>query len=273
MKLCVVGNSHIGMFRAGLGADISADVTFFALAQGKYGNTELRGSTLVETSAKRREILAGYGLADQIDLADFDGVVFTGSVGGVPAALALAAGMSVSSWPSGQKAMIEARKTAAPSTPLRRPLLSGAAFEAAFEAISRGRRTHRLASALRTNLDLPIFIVPEPLPSAHVTTQKQPLAMRVRQVQKHGDGRALLASLRTARQRAYADIPRLEIIEQPGHTIEQGFLTKPAFTRGAIRIDGVKTHGTEDFIHGNADLGALLLLQVASALEIASKTR
>lgn len=272
MKLCIAGNSHIGMLRAALPDALQPDVTFFATAEGKFGQTELHGSELVETSLKRRAVLADYGLPERVDLGSFDAVIFAGAVGGMVAALHLTAATYVSDWPLGQTAMIEARAPAkataqAPArAPLHHPLLSGRAVEAALEVMLRQRQAHRLASALRAASDVAILIVPEPLLGAHVTEKKTPAGLRARQVKKHREGRALMASVRAARARAYGQIGGLQIIEQPEHTIEAGFLTKPAFTRGALRLDGARTHGTDDVMHGNAALGALLFQRITDTL-------
>lgn len=253
------------MLRAALPDALQPDVTFFATAEGKFGQTELHGSELVETSPKRREVLAGYGLPERVDLGSFDAVVFVGAIGGLVAALHLTAATYVSDWPLGQTAMIEARTSA--QAPLHHPLLSGRAVEAALEVMLRERQAHRLASALRAASDVAILIVPEPLLGAHVTEKKTPAGLRVRQVKKHREGRALMASVRAARARAYGQIGGLHIIEQPEHTIEAGFLTKPAFTRGALRLDGARTHGSDDVMHGNAALGALLFQRITDTLK------
>ena len=100
MKLCVIGNSHVGMLRAAardLGGD-APEITYFAKAGGGIERASLRGSVIAADDPELRAAQARFDMPASVDVVGFDAVVLVAGTASIYSALRLLQGHRVSCW-------------------------------------------------------------------------------------------------------------------------------------------------------------------------------
>lgn len=149
-----------------------------------------------------------------------------------------------------------------------RTLMSRAGFQAALSGIMQGIMGHRLALRLAV-MDKPCFVVGHPRLSIAARADPKTFAGFL-QVGRNGDAAALSALFEAAAVDAFAGVATY--LPQPPHTIGDDVFTADAYRRGAIRLtahDDV-AQPVQDFLHANADYGALLIESLCDNLGIKS---
>lgn len=256
MKLCVIGNSHVGMLRGAMqrpGAEEIA-LTFFAKAGNGIDRATIRGSVI---SAEDPDLAAAqerFGMPGEIDVDGFDGVIFVAGAVSVFHAMKIPIRHQVFGWPS-QRRM-----------PNSLPVISKAAYVAALADQARAGVSYRFARALRAASTVPMFLVPQPYPNAKVLKSIEPRDLIFRRIHVAGDGPALTAGLARALDRIAGEIDGFSVLHQPEETIAEGFLTAPAFTRDAVRVDGNTPQHGADLLHVGPAFGARVMERVHAVL-------
>ncbi|OWU84626.1 hypothetical protein ATO6_13295 [Oceanicola sp. 22II-s10i] len=265
MKLCVIGASHVAMLMLAErdSPTPGLSMTCYAAPAGGIEDAALDGTRLYATTPALRERLDMIGTPHDLDLADFDGVAFVGETASAFSAVALVRKHTVSGWPSGAAALEKAAQPFAP--PLRQPLITVPAYQAALTEALKTRFTFRMVMALRRSSDVPVLIVPQPFPAERMLDGKgnNPVFQRVR---RGGDGPALADALRVAHDRAFAGIANLRVLPQPPATIARHFLTRNEYARDAMRLSLNKPQPEDDFLHTGGTYGALVMGDVSAAL-------
>ena len=262
MKLCVIGNSHVGMLRAAvrLLEPDSPEITFFAKAGAGLENATLDGSVISARDPDLRRAQARFGMPEAVDTAAYDAVILVAGTASIYSALAILQDHRVSGWPS----------CAAHTDPDQSPqkaLISEAAFTAALTDLARAGVSHRYAQALRQASDVPIFLVPQPYPSERVFDSDRPREFGFQRARRHGEGAAIAACLARAIDAAFAPIGGVTVLHQPPETVAHGFTTARAYTRDAVRVDGDTAQHAADLLHVGPAFGAQVLARVYAELE------
>ncbi len=266
MKLCVIGNSHVGMLRAAardLGPD-GPELTFFAKAGAGLEKARIRGSVIAANSRALRAAQARFGMPAQIDVAGFDATILVAGTASVYSALRILQTHRVSGWPSSLAAADPAGPHG-PETP-ERALVSASAFVAALVDETRAGVSFHFAKAIRRASDVPIFVVPQPFPSERVLDSARPRDFGFRRARKNGDGRSIAACLNRAVTRAFSEIGGAAVLRQPEDTIAHGFTTARAYTRDAVCVDGDTPQHIDDLLHVGPTYGKLVLARVQDGL-------
>lgn len=259
MRLCVIGNSHVGMLRAAvreLGAD-APDVTFFAKAGAGLDRATIRGPVIAAEDAGLREAQARFAMPQQVDVSDFDAVILVAGTVSVYSALRLLQSVHVSGWSAGP---------GPGSDPYGRALVSEPAFVAALADEARAGISHRFATALRRASDVAMFLVPQPYPSARVLESARPQEFGFLRARMRGEGNAIAECLARAIDAAFGEIDGLTVLHQPADTVAHGFTTAPAYTRDAVRVDGATPQFAADVLHVGPAFGTRVLARVAADL-------
>lgn len=262
MKLCVVGNSHVGMmlgaWRSGRDALPEAlDLTFFARPGQGVEPSALEGSVLSAATPAMAERLEALGMPTRVDLSAFDGVVFVGNSASAFQGISMLQDHRVLGWRSSRSLVQTLREPLAP--PAKFQLLTPEAYLAALVGAIRAGRTYGLVSHLREVSSIPAYVVPQPHPALAIS-EKRGLFRRFR---RSGDTPAVAGALATAHQAAFADIPDLTIVPQPADTVTDALFTADEFTRGAVRLDGDRKQARRDVLHANRHLGERILSAIA----------
>jgi hypothetical protein len=125
----------------------------------------------------------------------------------------------------------------------------------------------RALRILRRGTDLPILVASQPRPATRLQDLPGHALAVLTQAIKAGDARQVSTMFEDAADIVCAAL-EATFLPQPMQTIADYLLTKPAFTRGAIRLtkEGRYAQPVDDILHANAAYGALILDQVAETL-------
>lgn len=256
MKLCVIGNSHVGMLRGAMRHPGAEDVslTFFAKAGKGIDRATIRGSVISAEDPGLAAAQERFAMPGEIDVDGFDGVIFVAGAASVFHALKIPNRCQVFGWPSQRRMGGDL------------PLISEAAYVAALADQARAGVSYRFAQALRAASNVPMFLVPQPYPNAKVLSSIEPKDLIFRRIQVAGDGPALTAGLARALDLIAGEIDTFTVLHQPEDTVAEGFLTAPVFTRDAVRVDGATPQHGVDLLHVGPAFGSRVLGRVRTAL-------
>jgi len=268
MKLCVIGNSHVGMLRAAareLGDD-GPEITFFAKAGAGIERARVRGSVIAAKDRDLRAAQARFGMPEKVDVAGFDATILVAGTASIYGALRILQACRVSGWPSCRTAP----ENGGPRTPgpLGRALVSEPAFVATLTDHARAGASFHFAEAFRRASAVPIFLVPQPYPSERVFESTRPREYGFLRARRNGDGAAISACLNRAIDRAFGEIGNLTVLHQPTDTIAHGFTTARIFTRDAVRVDGDTAQHAADLLHVGPAFGKRVLARVIEGLRV-----
>ena len=266
MRLCVIGNSHVGMLRAAardLGAG-GPEIGFFSKAGPGLEKATIEGSTIAARDQGLAAAQARFGMPAALDVSAFDAAVFVAGTASVYSALRILQDFRVSGWPS----CVATRENPVPSgpEPPHRALVSEPAFVATLADAARAGISHTFATALRRASDVPMFLVPQPYPSELVFETARPRDFGFLRARAKGDGRAIAACLTRAIDEAFGDVGGVCILHQPEDTIAHGFTTARAYARDAVRVDGDTPQHPTDLLHVGPAFGKRVLARVAASL-------
>lgn len=268
MKLLVVGNSHAAMLMAAHrdSPESGREITFYAKPGMTPGEVALAGTELWANTPEMRERLAALGTPERVDMAAYDALVLVGSTVSTFGAVRLAQSHLVTGWPSAARDM--AQGTESPGAPMPRPMLSGAAYDAALADTIHAGLSHQLLSDLRTQSELPAFVVPQPYPAEAILEpgSKYPV---FRKLHKRGDGPMIARALTRAHEDAFAAMRATTLLIQPRTTVARDFLTGDAYTRGAVRLNIDHRQPSADILHAGPAMGALILDRIDEACRAA----
>lgn len=264
MKYCVIGNSHVGMLRAAArleGAD-TASITYFAKAGAGLDRATVRGSVIAADDPALAAAQSRFGMPREVDVSQFDAVIFVAGTASVFSALQVLQGFRISGWPSER-----GDRAGDAAGPRNRRLLSNAAYVDVLVDRTRSGVSYQFARALRPATERPMFVVPQPYPSERILEMDGPQGVGPRRVLSDGDGAALTAGLVRAVQRAFDEIEAVSVLAQPEDTVVHGFLTARGFGRDAVRVDGNTPQDQMDFLHVGPAFGLRVLERVRRGLE------
>lgn len=251
MKLCLIGDSHAAMLIAAHRADPAGDdLTVFAKPGLTPSDIEIKDGVLRAVSEELRTRLNGMGTSDRLDLRDFDAVVIAGTVPSAFAAVRLQQGHAISGWPSGARALARALSDGAGAP---RPLMTRAAYRAALLALTESSLGATLARAAPG----PALVIPQPFPSDALLQMEGKYPV-FRRVVRNGDGAALAEDLHSAYSRVFSEVQGAACLLQPADTGSHHCLTRADLMRAGPRLAEGGRQETDDILHGNAALGALL---------------
>lgn len=246
MKVCVIGNSHLGALKLardqGIADTNGAALTFFGSHAGTLRSLKLQDNCLVSDDPDVQKWLAfTSGGQTRIDPSLFDAVLVLGCGYGL--------GRAASVYRSHR---LPAHRTSADQE-----LISEAALAAAVADIlanTIGLRVMRLVK--RAAPGKPVAFLPDPIPAKSIIRGDAPwLAAH--------DTLAMFHGLFKSSRKAVAKM--VHVVRQPLDTIEQGF-TAPQFTAGSVKMlpGFVQKHNADEPYHMNAQYGARILTQVLS---------
>ncbi len=267
MKLCVIGNSHVGMLRAAardLGPD-GPEITFFAKAGSGLDKARIRGSVIAADDPELAAAQARFGMPTAIDVSAFDAVILVAGTASIYSALRILQRFRVSGWPSCGHA---SETPGAPGTaPPERALISESAFVASLSDEARTGVSHAFANAIRRASKVPLLLVPQPYPSERVFDSARPQEFGFLRARMNGEGAAVASCLNRAVDAAFGDVPDVVVLHQPADTIAHGFTTAQAFTRDAVRVDGDTQQHATDLLHVGPAFGKRVLARVTARLD------
>lgn len=224
MKICIIGNSHVGALKRGWDR-ISAkhpgtELTFFAHRANGMAALKVEGNSLVpKTDLLKKAIRFTSGGLERITPGDYDVLLLYGL-------------------------------RASPNFASRNQFISAQAARQALVDLTHGRLSSKLLGMLRPLTDRIIYIGHDPLPAASRVRSERPPADYVEGIETLNEG-------------IYRKLGA-EMIAQPVSTIVNGRQTHSDFARGSKRLaigDGRddRAHPEGEDGHMNDDFGEIWL--------------
>lgn len=269
MRICFIGNSHLGCVKLGMdrlrAAFPTVEPTFFASPSNGLAHLHLSGRRLESrTPAIAQQLAKISGGSDHIDLDAYDKVVLVG--------LGLGFNLVGRVYNSHRTARMAWRD--APH------LVSDACFATAIAQAIASSLALRIAAMVHAVRGEPVIILPNPLLSEKILSFRVPRRRR---------GRAAALPLAPARQQArvWQDLsrsgdialvwdvyraalaalpPSMAVQEQPDVTRARTYFTAEAYGHGALRLGTDQGQPAFDVAHMNADFGAEVLRPLLGSL-------
>lgn len=250
MRFCIIGNSHAGALISAHSQQTWRDVEaapelyHFTKPGLDVNHIGISDGYIYARNADLETRLTQTGSPNKLRLANCDAIVLSAMSASMFAAIRL----------------LQSHNLYVPNDdgdlprPGKRAFLSPSAYKASLSQITRSGAAWQFARAIRQASSIPIFVVPQPYPSALVleTIDRYPLFHRMH---KKRLGATLANFLESANRDGFHMIENLHWIAQPQQTIQHGFLTNQIFTRGALRLSGAAEQPKNDVLHANAKLG------------------
>lgn len=266
MRICFVGNSHVGTAKFGwevVAAEYpEVEVWFFGAISNIFVNTAIEGGRLVAKSEEARpSFMRTSGGRDAVVFEEYDLIVLLGPQFGLWLLLDIYAKYR---W-GGQN-----------NTEGNYELVStGYLREVAKARLARSILIrHRDGMTQARNSRLPkVWIYPEPMPSQ--------LALTTTATQKTEFSAAQLAALRQAAKwqdeaslgdafsgacAAFSSSENI-IFEQPPHTRDRHIFTRQEYSKCSV-IPGSQAIRKADFVHTNANFGELMVRQILQRADV-----
>ena len=261
MRIATLGNSHVGMLKAASERPEFDGISFTWMVRqsDRSQNIQITGSEIVDTTTGQAQYM-GPGLAQTIDVSDFDAMILVGNTVLIRDVALLCRSHYVPAWfePRRVKALIASgdseRRVLHPMTEM--------AFKAAICSAIQNDFTHAWATKLQHATNAPLFVVPPPYANAvalHPPAERFPA---LKQMDALAVSDQLAAAFDEAHGDAFAAFGNAYVVAQDRSSVTKGFFTAEAFARGAVRVDPTKPFRDNDVVHGNPDLGALILRKI-----------
>lgn len=257
MRVCVIGNSHVGMLIKSLAETPQDDLTchFFAAPGAGPDVFAITPAGVLSTDDPALvKQFATFRMSTAVDLAACDLIVVVAMMASLFQIKPLLGDHVIHGWP-GSRAALRNGKSG---------LLSEPALCAGLVERIRAGLSYRYVTAIRAVQSTPILVVREPAPSATLldVPGKHPFLKRAA---ASGDALACQAVLTRAHLAAFAGTDNLTILDQPAQTLTPQGLTEHGFTAGAVRLDTRFAQPGSDVLHANATYGSLIWAQIRTA--------
>ncbi|GGH59957.1 hypothetical protein GVY41_15865 [Frigidibacter albus] len=259
-RVLVLGNSHIAAVKA---AHEAAPGCWSALdflgGQGEAlaSVTAEAGVLAPQDEAARQNILHLNG-RDAFALADYDAFVVVGCKLGIYRALAPYRRARFLGLPS-----VARGKVGGYAAPVSRAMF-GMAVQEGVAACLGGALALRIRASVQSGV--PVLIAEQPRPSFDCRRAPDRFG-EVLRAERLRDGPPLTEMFEAG---VRAALPGITLLPQPSKTRAGALFTRPRYGNGSVRLtagDRQYLHPEDDFIHANAEYGALVLDQIAAAVQ------
>jgi hypothetical protein len=268
MRICFVGNSHIGTAKFGWDAVApeypEVEASFFGAISNIFVNTAIEGGRLVGKSEEARQsFMRTSGGRDAVVFEEYDLIVLLGPQFGLWLLLDL-----YDKYRWGGQHNTEGNYE---------PVSTGYLREIAKARLARSiliRYRDKIKGG--GNLSSPkVWIYPEPMPSQLVLTSSA--------TQRAGFSASQLSALRQAAKwqdeaslsNAFSDAcvgfssSEDVVFEQPPHTLDRDIFTRQEYSKRSV-IPGSQAVRKVDFVHTNAKFGELMVRQILDRANVKS---
>lgn len=273
LRLCVVGNSHIGAFKRAwrrIGDDFGdVSLTMFGAPGRRFGDLDVREGRVVAMSMDARASLVATGGGDSIDLADHDALVIVGG----NTRLGAIASLLKTCCPPFMNAELAGRDGAADAERLDRlrsfyrdhdaQPVSEALFRQFARAESAASNTVRLLEAMTRQSAIRLGHVATPFPSSALRSiEPEHVICRIADL-GFGPFFAELA------WKALEDVlpAGTLLVRPPGELLVGGMMTEQSFSQGSARLlDEGSEQREHDLHHMNDRYGEIMLRLMLEAM-------
>ena len=251
----IIGNSHVAMIAKfwRTNPDHFADMNLTFMAQPGDGPKDIRfdGSVMYSTDPGFLQFQKTSGAEPRIDLAKLDFLVIVAcGLSFYPLASIL---RTCHVWGWGPH-----------NYNTQNQLISSACLQAVLTDRLKNTLGANLVETIRCQTAMPIYIVPQPLPSEQLSVLKRK-GGNFRKIELNGINQRAYQAYETALEDVFSPHKNTTIISQPEETIKSNIYTRSSFTKGAVRLYNLNKQQPEtDILHANQDYGGLILDQLAN---------
>ena len=261
MKICMIGNSHIGALKLGwkqIRHSHRHEVSFLGVPGVQIRNLAIEQGTVVPTSDNSRKYFEKTLGAESIELDRYDVVVVVGC------GLNLIGALSVTSRWRPYTLVDETAR----DDQTQFDLVSDRLFAEILSSKIRKSLANRYITKMARQGAARVLYVTTPLPSSEIRLKPQEDPVKDLVAGAHGP--AVASLYRDAIEQVMG---RDKVVFPPADVLVDGAMTDMRYSRGSLRLDGKREHPEDDMHHMNADYGALVLEAVFSRLAGAAGVR
>ena len=233
--------------------DHFADMNLTFMAQSGAGPKEIQfdGTVMYSTDPDFLQFQKVFGTQSRIDLAKFDFLVI------------VACGLSF--YPlAGILRTCHVWGWGPYDYNTRNQLISFACLQTALRDRLKNTLGANLVETIRRRTAIPIYIVPQPLPSEQLATIKEK-GGNFRKIEMNGINQHAYQAYETALEYVFSPHKNTTIISQPKETIKNNIYTRNTFTKGAVRLYNLNKQQPEtDILHANQGYGGVILGKLAN---------
>lgn len=238
--ICVLGNSHLAAVKLGwtrIGeATRGLEPTFLGCRGDWLGELSIDGNRLVASKSLAPKMALFSAGQTEIEVDAYDAFIFVG--------------MRLRFQPIAE--MYSSHRLPAHAGP-KHHLISPQALRATISDTLRSSSAYNVASKLRRISTVPLFLVPEPLPSLNITGIPRLAASWTDKC---------LPDLYDVYVQALSSLAadfRAELVMQPAHTVVDACFTQHCYCEGSTRLDCNTKHPKGDQFHMNEEYGGEVL--------------
>ncbi|MDP3339409.1 hypothetical protein [Frigidibacter sp.] len=258
-RVLILGNSHIAAVKAAYGSAPDRWPGLAVQFAGGHGDAlaalQVQGGRLVPQTEAARDNLQLLNRREAWSLADYDAFVVVGCEVGIYRALV----------PYRSARFLGLSPGAAAAVPVSRAMFDLAVRDQVTQSLGGALALRILAGVQVGGQMAQVMLAEQPRPSFDCRRNRRRFTGLLR-AHRLGDG-AVLAEVFEAAARAA--LPGITWLAQPEDTRHGGVFTQPRYSVGSVRLmpgNRRVAHSEDDFIHANAEYGALVLDQIAAAV-------
>ncbi|MDF1635500.1 hypothetical protein [Mycoplana sp. MJR14] len=261
LKICVVGNSHVGALKFGwenIRSSHRHELTFLGVPGTSVRDLTVEHGIVLPTTNTARKFFLKTSGSEGIALDSYDVVLLVG------AGLTLTSALSLTNrWrPYG---LVDETIRDSQS---QFNLVSDQLFAELISSRVRKSFANRLLRKVTRQSAVRALYVTTPLPSSELRLARSDDPVLSLIAGTHGPS---IASLyRNSLERVMG---KDKVIFPPAHALVDGAMTDARYSRGSLRLDGEREHPDTDLNHMNAAYGALVLEEVFNRLGSATSSR
>ncbi|MBL4751324.1 MAG: hypothetical protein JKX71_12215 [Amylibacter sp.] len=243
----IIGNSHVAMIAKFWHAnpDHYPDMNLTFMAQPGLGPKDIQfdGTVMYSTDPDFLQFQRTLGTKPRVDLEKFDFLVIVACGLSFYPLAGILRSCHVWGWDYNTQ----------------NQLISSVCLQTALMDSLQNTYGAKLVKTIRRRTAIPIYIVPQPLPSEQLSILKQK-GGNFRKIDMNGINQQAYQAYETALEDAFSPHKNTTIIFQPKETIKSNIYTRSTFTKGAVRLYNLNKQQPEtDILHANQDYGGLIL--------------
>jgi hypothetical protein len=262
-RVVVFGNSHLGAFKRGwrvIKHEFAGDsIDFYGAPGSTIRDVTVSKGIVSAQGNKTLEMFRRTGGSDRFALADYDFIVIVGcrlSVMTLLGLLKLYLPPLLNSGASLDKALRDRDPFGAGRS---RILVSSGLMSEIMNAQVRQTIACRLVDSIASQSSIPIYYVPDPLPSSELLSLKPKSA--IPKLINMGLGETMASIYWSTLEAAMRG--KATIVRAPEEIVVDHLLTQSQYCSGSFRLEEDRgAHHEEDLKHMNGDYGALLMRQI-----------
>lgn len=263
LRVLCLGNSHLAAVRDALTRFDNLWPDMDVTCVGAHGDalleTACADGILTPLSVDAIDNFKTLGGVDTIDLDSYDAIVVVGCQ--------IASSRASYLYRRSRWAALPSIAQATDIASQKWTLVSKDAFSTMLYEMLAMALGGKLIRHLRQGTDRPIYLASQPRTATGIQQIEKHALTVLNDIIRDGDAAAISAMFDQTATAVCKD-HNATFLMQPRQTIQDHVLTKPVFTKGAVRLSrkGRYPQPPEDILHANASYGATVLDQIAKAL-------